>query len=251
MVHVRLTKTAGVESVESPTLPDEVLTRLRRIVPPWRSNRSVLQELDTLRTSLAPDGLVVVFTMPQRTLAAPAPLRVPIEPTELDEARSPLADLLEESIAADPKLQRARWWRRFALRGGIPLIVLAANLPNAIFQIAFNPSAFTVLLWSGIFGLYVLVGAAIYLVSDPWFIMPGAVVVRRTFAGKRAKSMHYFTRHDSVLVVRPGNQAFAAQLWRGGTSKQRQLTTLEAASLIAAWTSPLEPPPRSRLSEWE
>lgn len=251
VLYVDISKTTRIDAVSAPTLPPETVTRLRRIVAAWRWHQSVARDLQAVRRTLAPAGLLVWYALSNKRLKTPTPLCVPIEPMELDEGRAPLADLIEDAIAADPKLRKTRWWRRVLTRIGVPLIIFASNLPNAIAQLILHHNLFTYLLWTGILTMFVAIAVLIYLLAEPWYIVPGGVMVRRTFAGKPGASMTYFARSDSVLVIRPGNQGHTAQLWREGAFKHRQLTPLELAALLAAWTSPLMPPPAERLSDWQ
>jgi hypothetical protein len=85
--------------------------------------------------------------------------------------------------------------------------------------------------------------------SGTWFIVPSGIVVRRPTFGVAYPLSDYFTRRDSILQIEPMRPGWRVTLYRPDCPAQRIVTDLECNVLLAAWQSPLEPPPRELLAE--
>jgi hypothetical protein len=153
-----------------------------------------------------------------------APLQVPIEPMELDERHSPLADICN---AHDLSTRAARSSRGRVIFVGVFLLLLALLQP--IFFLA---------------GLILIVLAELAQLFQKrrtrWFIIPGGVIVRHDRLWSSRPELKRFTPPDCILMVRP---LWRAEIWRDRSRVvTRRLTYLEARALVCAWQSPLTPP---------
>lgn len=252
---VRFSIKKGGKDIE-PTcagMSTEALDGLRDATKSWRDPKHVVRRLEALRQREQLPGLVLWYNLENHAMDTPAPLGVPFEPYELNEGRSPLADLIGSSAAvADPEAvaaMRSSRSKRALARLGIPAILLLSTLPNAITQIAIHRDPATSWIWAAPVVLMVLAAAIVWWLSDQWLLVPGGVVIRKTMVGKVGESLKLCTPANSMLIIRPQQSFFSLELWQGSHVKKRQATKLEAAALLAAWQSPIPPPDPDRLSD--
>lgn len=235
------------------TLSGDVCVDIRNAVNRPLKYRQAGARLFDLRTKHQLGGLVVWFfgKRTKDSVTVPPPFTVPFEPLELNEFRTPLHDLpgLAESTAEAERM-RCPIWRRGFVRLGIPAFVMSIQLINAIIQIAVHRTLWIVSLWVAIFAVVALGVALRYWLSDQWFLVPGGVLLRKTLAGKIGETLWLFTPRDSVAVIQGQGRMSILEIWRERSVRRRYLTGLEIAAFLAAWRSPLSPPPIDRLSDW-
>lgn len=233
-------------------LSPAVIAELIDATASWRDAKYVIKRLESLREREKLPGLALWYAHPKHATDVPAPLDVPFEPYELDEGRAPLAELVGSTSSADPdELAALRTSRikRMMARLGLPVIILAAQLPNAITQLAVHRNLFVLWLWGAMLVCGIATAVIIWWLSDQWLIVPGGVVIRKSMVGKVGESLKLYTPADSTLIVRPQQSINSLELWRGTHVKRRLATKLECAALLAAWQSHIPPPDPDRLSD--
>lgn len=237
----------------SATLAGLICEQILALVPTWRSARFNAAQLEALRREYQLRGLVIwLLRNPKVDAVVPPPLEVPIEPLELDEGRSALHELpgiQGDGVGAKPL--RSSRARRLLVRLGLPLVIILPQLFNGITQMVFNRNVYVYWTWGLMIGALIVATILIWWLSDQWLIVPGGVLIRKSFVGKVGQSLRLFTPADSLLLIRPHVQGVVQlELWRGGKCFRRRATPLELAALLAAWQSPLPPPSMDRLSDW-
>ena len=249
---------ATVESIACPGMAPETLARVREAAALWRDDRYRAKRLATAIRDLNLPGLTFVFSLKKRELAVPPPLAVPFEPIELDETHPSIPALAESAAGAtdgraDAALVPARTFRRWFVRFGAPAIILFNVGLQAVIQTITQTAVhgfrfWFVAMWGGIL-LATVLPLVIYgwYSSAQWFIVPGGVVLRRSFAGKVGKRLELFTPADTILQIGPDNLAWVAVLARGKQRVTRRLTQIEATALLGAWQSRLRTPEAGEL----
>lgn len=251
VVEVELNWASDVKSVACPTLPDAaVLSKLRDAVSPWKNPGVMARRLEIIRKYNELPGVAVAFQTAKHRLAIPPPLRVQFEPQELDEGHANVTGLIDSLGPAAATAARKRPIARWVVRMGIMTAILLPQIVNGLVQVVVHRKAWAYWLWGLIIGSIVLVGAINWLVTPQWLLVPGGVVLRRTAFGRIGESLRRYTPADAILVLRPMNPGWSAELWRASGVTRRQTTDLEAQLLLGAWQNPLPPPDEQRLAEW-
>ncbi|MGE0482295.1 MAG: hypothetical protein AB7Q17_17695 [Phycisphaerae bacterium] len=251
VVEVELNWGGDLKSVACPTLPDAaIISKLRDAVAPWRHYGVMARRLAIIRKYHALPGIAVAFYTAKRRLAIPPPLRVPFEPLELDEGHANVTGLIDSLEPAAASAARKRPIARWVVRMGIMTAILLPQVVNGLVQVIVHRKAWAYWLWGLIIGSIVLVGAINWLITPQWLLVPGGVVLRRSMFGRIGESLRRYTPADAVLVLRPMNPGWNAELWRESGVTRRRATDLEAQLLLAAWQNPLPPPDEQRLAEW-
>ncbi|MBN2563698.1 MAG: hypothetical protein JXQ75_22500 [Phycisphaerae bacterium] len=111
------------------------------------------------------------------------------------------------------------------------------------------------MLFVAILGLSVAEGLMHSVLYGQWFIIPGGLVVRKFSFRSLSTKLHRFTPADTILLIRSASPGWQAGLWEKGRArasmKNRSLTAFEYTALLGAWQSPLPPPPRDQLVDFE
>lgn len=226
-------------------------------------NRAIRPRLDEVLAGLKPRRIVLVEQRPDVPRLTAEPIRVPFEPVELDEDDPRLSPLLSVEASrgdnpAAPQAPRAvplqsRPIRRFAARCGryglIPPLVLT------FYGFLYSPKfPFAGLFYFSCATIVVAVSVGLRRWAQ-WLIAPGCVVLRRSALLSPARRLQRCTPADTNLHVlqlpAAAGGGWLATLGHGYLAPSRILTPLEAAALLAAWTSPLPPPTREDLREYD
>jgi hypothetical protein len=235
-----------------PGLPDALLGAIGQAGAAWRDDQYKAKRLREVVGSHGLPGLALFWNRRASPLILPQPLGVPFEPMELDESHPGLAALCEYSAYVQLESGRRPHpsvARRWIVRLIIPLVTTFILFSHSI----------NVCLAGGIRGAaafaILAVGASVgfallsWWMSDRWLVVPGGVVIRRSLWGRVGASLKRCTPADTILIIRPGNPGWLAQLW-GKWPERRRLTDVECAVLLAAWQSRIPPPNLELLSEW-
>jgi hypothetical protein len=212
--------------------------------------------LRAMLDSLVGQGHTAITLRIGRTneMAALEPLAFPFEPQPLNEMHSALireqtGDATRASgLAPGP----AGWIRRnLVLKGSqVLLVIFGANWVLALVD-AIEARTITWRLPVLSFALVALIfGPANPESSRQWFVVPGAIVLRKAGWLQRRWTMHLFERSSSVLCVSQwGRNLWRAHIADGQTDSSRALTKAEAEFLLRAWLSLLPPPALERMPD--
>lgn len=235
-----------------PGLSFDLLAAIGQAGAAWRDDHYKAKRLHEVVRVHGLPGLALFWNRRARPLTLPQPLAVPFEPMELDESHPGLAAICEYSAyveRASGRLPRPSVARRWTIRLIIPLVTTFILMAHSV----------NVCLAGGLMGAaafaIVAIGASVgfallsWWLSDRWLVIPGGVVIRRSLWGRVGASLKRCTPADTILIIRPGNPGWLAQLW-GKWPERRRLTDVECAVLLAAWQSPIPPPALELLSDW-
>jgi hypothetical protein len=198
--------------------------------------------------------------------APPLPLAVPFEPQLLDETSSALmqqdlnaavgSQVAHQSpaIRSGVRSSSARWvWRKIVLRGGWLMLVIyvfnwCLHLVDALRHWRCTPMF---ALWTvGLGWLLFLPGWR--QIREQWFLVPGAVVVRKAPWLRGDWKLHLFERGKSVLCVGPTRRrGWLVAVADDQQQVQSAVTRAEADFLLRAWLSPIPPPSADKLTDLE
>lgn len=235
-----------------PALPDDLLAEVREAAASWRNADAVARRLDRIVHRENLPGLIIWYQHKRQDSFVPPPIAERFEPLELQEENPAIASLMESAPldeAHQSKRRRAAIVRRYAVRLGLPLAVVLPQLINASVQTAISGNTWMGWIWGTIIVSGLLIAYLVWWLSGQWLIVPAGVVVRRTLVGKVGESLYLYTRQDSLLVIRAEPPGWRAEVWRGKKVHRRRLTELECDALLAAWQSPVPPPPLEQLSD--
>jgi hypothetical protein len=201
--------------------------------------------MDILRSDAA-GGLAVVS--PRLGIEAPAPFVEFFEPIELGAGDAQLKTL---SGDAPTRQERVHRWLLLVLAAA-GLGVLGPFFVVLLFGGAYR-IVMTIVLLLAANGAIIFVAAALTSVLETWFLLPGAVAVRRN-RGRPQDRLTLLTRYDTFALLRhvaAGKAVILAlELWSAdGRKRRRAVSDREAISFLAAWQSPLPPPTREQLAE--
>lgn len=245
---VRITQDKGQRTVaHSPTLSESQLAQLADAGATWRDAKFQVKRMREIGPRLQIPGLVFLYTHPsksQNIASVPAPLTVNFEPVELLETEPQLQQLLSlvDSTASGAKSEFApKTINRWMLRTGLPIAVLLQFViqgSRVIIHHGWRSS------WSitiiGLLALTILLIAVFrFGTSGRWFMVPGAVVERRSFLKRVGVVLRMFTPADSVVVVRPEQHGWVVMFKQGDLSVSKRVTKMELAAFLAAWQSPM------------
>jgi hypothetical protein len=197
----------------------------------------------------------------QETHAAPIdPICVGFEPVALDEASTAFVALTEASTettleaGADTGKRRkgpaARRWSGWIMPVAFGLL-FSLELFGSIRRS--RPGA-DLLLYSALFLVSLFIPSLKPIMfTKQWFLVPGGAVLRRPKGIWRSGwHIRMFARRDCVMCVYQSNRS----QWRATISDSEIRETIfgtqtEMHLLLRAWLSPLDPPPRERLTDLE
>lgn len=207
------------------------------------------------------DG-VVMRIGPEASATPVAPMTLPFEPCELNEAEAAFMGLdeaaLEPSVARDDAPDETlKWSRNFRrYRKLVPFlwfmivvfsIGLFSALVRAIMSFRFN---WEIPFFAGMLVLFLFPTMLGSLAPFQWLVVPGGLVHRSTKSLTRKWSVHVFDRRSSVLCVyhyKKARWGFCAA--DAVMAKQGFCTDTELEFLLRAWLSPLPPPTAQQLSD--
>jgi len=264
ILHLHLSKWLKIDSAECPGLDDVSARRLTEAAAIWRDEKFRIKRIAEACRELDLPTLAIVQTIGDRkklNFDIPPPLTVPFEPVELDETHPALSGMVETLVSKDgdaegAEIKKARWLGRAFIRIGAPAIILLNVTIQAVVQsiVQIGKQGFQlwfVAMWMAILG--VTAAACFYGVwrtSAQWILIPGGVVVRRTFWKNVGTRLECYIPADSMLMLTPDNMGWNATFFRGVRAVQhRRLTRLEATALLAAWQSPIPPRPIENMSD--
>lgn len=253
-----------IESAECPGLDDAAARRLTEAAAVWRDERFRLKRIAEACRELNLPTLAIVQTIGKKkklNFEVPPPLTVPFEPIELNETEPALSGMIESFVSNDDdsetaEVKKARWLGRMFVRVGAPAVMLLPVTINGLVQIITQTATqgfrfWFVAMWLGIFG--VMLAACYYSVwrtSAKWMLIPGGVVIRRTFWKNVGTRLERFIPADTMLMLAPYNIGWMATLYRGEKPVHRRLfTRMEATALLAAWQSPIPPKRINEMSD--
>lgn len=258
VLRLHLSAYLKIESAECPGLDDAAARRLTEAAATWRDERFRIKRIAEACRQLNLPTLAIVQTIGKKkklNFEIPPPLTVPFEPIELDETQPALSGMVESFVSSDgdsevAEVKKARWLGRMFVRVGAPSIMLLPVTINAFVQIITQTAIqgfrlWFIAMWLGVLGVtFAACFYAVWRTSAQWMLIPGGLVIRRTFLKNVGTRLERFTPADTMLMLTPFNIGWTATLFRGMKSVQRRLLTrMEATALLAAWQSPI--PPRS------
>lgn len=236
--------------VESRTLPDFLLARIRTIAAKWRDEPVVLDQLRAwVRAERLPG--VALWFCEDRALPLPA-----AEPLRALHTRDPVAGRngrrtgTATTVAATPLDSSLPEIQRVAAEAGL---VPSSESPGAGWRLDWPPLGLTLLLIATVGPLLalrrldaseaylvLLCALLIALIGGPifrarWYVADGLVLVRRWWQlVLRGADPH--RPEDTVLIIRPGGTpGWRASLWRGRRRLMLRLNTVELIALLAHW----------------
>lgn len=264
ILKLNLTGFGKIESAECPGIHDAAARQLTEAAAVWRDERFRIRRLAAACSELNLPNLAVVQSIGHKKklrFDVPPPLTVPFEPIELDETHPALAGMVETLILNDGEVEntdvkKARWLGRAFIRIGAPAILLLNISIQAIVQSLTHYARhglqfWYIAMWMSIW--CITIGACYYAVwrtSAQWILIPGGIVVRRTFWKNVGVRLERYTPADTLLILTPDNIGWVASLYRAARpADRRRLTRLEATALLAAWQSPIPPRPIENMSD--
>lgn len=210
------------------------------------ANRRFQAAARAVLRSHAPGGLIVLG--PGLGFEPPPPFVEAFEPIQLGADDPQLQTLAGPGLTRQERQTRVIFWILGILGAGIYVTFLLMWLRGG--------SAWPAL-GLGLTGAMVAVtiglARSLMKLGGHWYLLPGSVaVVRRR--GRPQDRLILRTRFDTVAVLRmvfTGNVlVLTLELWGHESRKMsRSVSDREAISFLAAWQSPLPPPPRERLDE--
>lgn len=249
-VHIHPHVVPRYRRAESKTLSPDLCAKLHPIASTIYRRVVNAKAVDAFCKQHGIRGLVLCFATESRSVPIPNPLQVPIEPLELDEAKSPLHEIVHDAPApAAQSVKRTRRWKRFFIRMAVPI---------AFIGIVLNPLIQAIIRWRSIWWWGATGAAIIFLIvlsmmvsgARQGLIVPGGLLMRSRFR-RRPDALRLFTPSDTLLSVHNASPGYHVTLWNDGkASAYLRATELELAALLAAWQSPLPPPTMDRLSEF-
>lgn len=148
----------------------------------------------------------------------------------------------------------ARSLRRAAnYRGGVGYLV---SLPFSILVLgamlyfgAFPPRFIYFLAPMMLVGFFFASPAFFAMLFGEWFVVPGAVVIRKARSFGRGADVRMLRRTESVLCVHRVQQRWQVIVADGEHTHRTLVSEPEAIFLLRAWLSPVPPPPMERVRE--
>lgn len=264
ILRLHLSRYLKIESAECPGLDDAAARRLMEAAAVWRDERFRLKRIAEACRELNLPTLAIVQTIGDKrklNFEVPPPLTVPFEPIELNETEPALSGMVESFVSNDEdsevaEVKKARWLGRMFVRVGAPAVMLLPVTINGAVQVITQTATqgfklWFVAMWLGIFG--VTLAACYYAVwrtSAQWLLIPGGVVIRRTFWKNVGTHIERFIPADTVLMLTPYNIGWMATLYRGTKAVHSRLfTRMEGTALLAAWQSPIPPKRINEMSD--
>ncbi len=240
----------------SATLPEQVRARLESVfrAARWwqdrwahRAFRAAAREVLHVHGGLALIG-------PGVKVEAPAPFEDMFEPIEITGWIGGDTERLRVlSGDAPTRQERLMWIPRAAgivAILGVSAIVILAFLGRFPLR-AIPPIGAVILVAALVFTIALLVQSR----SGRWFLVPGGIaIVRRPVRRGLPGRVTVVSRSDSCAVLRYVSTGktvvLMLELWtHAGKTLRRSVSNREAAAVLAAWQSPLTPPPDEKLME--
>jgi len=188
------------------------------------------------------------------------PIRFTFEPVPIDETESAFIGLDDPALSEDANINAIQAKRRLQKNirgkgGWFSVVVLGLLFGFELFQsIRRNRADLSLLLYGGLFLGYLLMPTfRSLLFSKQWFLVPSGIVLRRPKGiWKNGWNIRMFERHRCVLCV----YRYSPKRWWATISDSEVRATIfgtetEMHLLLRAWLSPLDPPPRERLTDLE
>lgn len=237
----------------SETLPPAALEPLERVLRPWPWfgdrwwKRTVRDAASDLLRTAARGGVAIVG--PRMRFQIPSPFEAAFEPIRLGTNDPQLRTLGGDAPTRQERAARVGLW----VLAGLGLVLAAPVVIAAFFRALPRRAALTVLGAIGAAALGVLVGVQLSRLGAAWFLLPGAVAIvrRRRPVGERLTLCTRFEYWALLRYVSTGKTVVLVLELRSaeGRSFRRPVSEREAISFLAAWQSPLPPPPPERLVE--
>lgn len=240
----------------SSTLAPPVVAQLEAAYhasPWWRDRWTNRQFREAAREVLHRSGSLVLLG-PRIRFDVPPAFTEFFEPIEVALALSDHTERLK-TISGEKPTRQERW--RWLVLAIFCVSAAAFLIPLGIaFLRGMPPRAMLFISATAIITVLV-VAAAIKLrrLHGRWYLVPGAIaVVRRPVRRDLPARVTVLSREDSVLAFRyvstGKTTVLFAELWTHlGKRIRRPVSQREAISILAAWQSPLPPPPDERLQE--
>jgi hypothetical protein len=239
---------------ECPSVDPDALEAIKEAGAPWRDARYIGKRVLAVARQHNLTGVALVYGFwRDKPLPTPPPIVVPFEPIPLDEGHPALPPLIADG--ALPRREgtespKPSLWRRVSTRNAFLISFAGPLLAQAAIWSALRPG----LSFTYFMGGAGLLSAAIALLLQWWlfaqfFIIPGGVVVRRAVFRGRGVTLRRYDRSDSVLIITPERRIWHAVLVGARHRDRTLLTPYEGTALLAAWQSPLKPPPIEQLSD--
>jgi hypothetical protein len=246
-------------------LPDEAYRAVSAATAGWRDRKYMVKYLRGMVQEYDLPGLaVVIYPRNEDHPVVPPGLGVPFEPIPINETDDRLRNLLNSVDAVETGLEGGAtrapkaWFKRFAVRSGVPVVLFWLMLINLSFQWSnlFRLRGFGGLhaLWISFLMTIALVILIIVLVRwwrGQWFLVPGGAVLRRGSAGRFSISLTRFVAADSILLVQKQEKlaGWHVEFWQWPKKWGTMMTDLEKTALLAAWRSTLPAPRLDQLDD--
>jgi len=240
----------------STTLPPDGAAELEsafRAVPWWRDRWSHSNFRAAARRALARHGGLALLG-PGTRLEPPPPFTEMFEPIEVaggfGAERRRLRVLSGDALTRQERFNQLFWPIGALL--GLVVISAAFVFPRLVMHPAVSVATVGVVLALGV--VFSII-SAVRRWSGRWFLIPGAIAaVRRPARPGRPARITVLSRRDTVLVLRlvstGKSTMLIMELWApAGRILRRAVSEREALGVLAAWQSPLDPPPDERLQE--
>ncbi len=258
VVWAKLDAPLGPATFSCDTLAPDELDQIAVAAAAWRDTSYAVARIEQVRAHHGLAPIVVIQTLPQwrSSELTWTPAASPFEPARLVESDPGVAALADgQTVDAAIRRRRGSALSRAATRLGVPLALYIVLPLNAVVNILATRSWTTVGIWIGVMAACVLGAIVVGLLSVPWYLVPGGVVIRRVAPWRLNERIELCTARDATLMLRPGPSGWLAEVWRMRSGNPavrvdaRSLTERETSSLLAAWCSPVPPPPPERLAE--
>lgn len=242
--------------LSSDTLPPAVVANLEAAYnerPWWRDRWTAARFKSAARDALHAHGSLVVLG-PRMQFDVPPPFAEFFEPIEVAVGLGDQTERLK-TISGEKPTREEQWRWVILVIAGVSVIGflipfgLAFMRGLAIREMGIISAAFLLT------GLIIVGILALKRLSGRWYLVPGGIaVVRRPIRRGRPARVTVLSRTDSVLAFRyvstGKTTVLYAELWtHAGKRIRRPVSQREAISILAAWQSPLTPPPDERLQE--
>lgn len=238
-------------------LPEDMCRVVASTAASWRDQKYIVRHLADVIRHYQIAGMAIVYQplTESAKLKVPQPLNVFFEPVELDQFDDHLQQLMESNVPMDPaersrmKSSRMRW---FFVRMGVTATIALQLLLQFSFQFLNNMKSWKSLAIVGAcLVIMIMAFGARFLYEDRWMLVPGGVLIRKSFFKSFAMPTTLYTPADSTLIINTHQQSRnsgqhktprRATIWRNAMESSRTLTYFESAALLAAWQSNVPAP---------
>ncbi|GMU81212.1 MAG: hypothetical protein AMXMBFR47_10830 [Planctomycetota bacterium] len=250
---VRVDRRGAFSSETLPAAACEALETAFRAGPWWRDRWRRRGFRDAARDLARRSGGLALLG-PRLPFQPPSPFGEHFEPIEI--GRGLLDDRARLEVLSGAAPTRQEWIVRRVLKpaGVVGLVAVAV----ALFHYQFRPPRQIVFVALGAalaFAIPFGVVALTRSLGNRWFLLPGAIaIIRRPPRRGLPARVTVLTRSDTVLALRwvhtGKTSVLVLELWTHlGRVYRTSVSEREAMSALAAWQSPLTPPPEEQLSD--